>query len=207
MQEAAVHPCSHIRTCYAQTSVALLYRDLPNPASLHAGKSRREAGAWRSAKVWHLHSTEGRDSSFPAGEDGCPRLPGVPVPSSPAARRVAASITALQSLALAGFAAFYLYELVIGEGSDTGRVVMSALLILGAAIALAVLARGWLGAGEWPRTPTIVWNLLLLPVGWSMLQAGRTGLGWTVLLAAAVATLVALSSRPESSSDGAGSDT
>ena len=121
----------------------------------------------------------------------------MPVPSSRGARRVVAALTAVQALALAGFAAFYVYELVIGEGSDTGRVVMSALLILGAAIALAVLARGWLGAGEWPRTPTVVWNLLLLPVGWTLVQSGLLAVGWAVLVVAVVATLVAFSSRPD----------
>ncbi len=94
----------------------------------------------------------------------------------------------MQSLALLGFAAFYVYELAIGEGSDAGRVVMSALLILLGAVGLGLLAKGWLGERRWPRTPTVVWDLLLLPVGASILQAGRTGLGWAVL-GLALATL------------------
>ena len=44
-------------------------------------------------------------------------------------RRVAAVLTGVQSLALLGFAVFYLYELASGEGSDPVRVVMSAVLI------------------------------------------------------------------------------
>lgn len=106
-----------------------------------------------------------------------------PAPGS-GPRRVAAVLCAGQALALLGFAAFYVYELVIGEGSDAGRVVMSAVLIAVGALGLALLARGWLGEQRWPRTPTIVWDLLLLPVGISLLQAGRTGLGWLVLVLA-----------------------
>ena len=70
-------------------------------------------------------------------------------------------LTGVQALALAGFAVYYVVELVLGEGSDAIRVLMSALLILVGAAGLGVLARGWLGVAAWPRTPTIVWNALL----------------------------------------------
>ena len=39
-------------------------------------------------------------------------------------------LTGVQALALAGFAVYYVVELVLGEGSDATRVLMSALLIL-----------------------------------------------------------------------------
>ena len=120
----------------------------------------------------------------------------MPVEPSGGARRVLALLTGLQSLVLAAFAAFYLYELSVGEGSDAGNVVVSSVLIAGAAVALAVLTRGWLGTGEWARTPTIVWNLLLLPVGWTLVQAGRA-VGWAVLGVAVVATLVAFVTRTD----------
>ena len=105
-------------------------------------------------------------------------------------RRLAALLIGVQALTLAGFAAFYVYELVIGEGSDAARVLMSALLILVGAIALSLLARGWLGEGAWPRTPTIVWNALLLPVGLGLVQGNRVVVGWLVILVA-VLTIVA----------------
>ncbi|MEO6792003.1 MAG: hypothetical protein ABI187_13680, partial [Ornithinibacter sp.] len=103
------------------------------------------------------------------------------VDSTGGARRIAALITGVQTLVLVGFAVFYIYELSVGAGSDASGVAVSALLIGVTAVALLVLTRGWLGDGEWPRTPTIVVNLLLLPVGWSLAQAGRTALGWTVI--------------------------
>ncbi len=113
-------------------------------------------------------------------------------PAVPArrARLVAGALCAVQAVALVGFAAFFLYELAAGEGSAAARVVTSALTILLGAVGLGLVARGWLGERRWPRTPTIVWNLLLLPVGASLLQAGRTGLGWLVL-GLALATLAA----------------
>ena len=94
-----------------------------------------------------------------------------------------------------GFAGFYLYELALGEGSDATRVVMSAVVILLGAAGLGALARGWFRSGGWPRTPTIVWHLLLVPVGVSLLQAGLTALGITVLGLAGVTLAAALSVR------------
>jgi hypothetical protein len=93
-------------------------------------------------------------------------------------------LLAAQALALVAAAAFYLYELAAGEGSDATRVVMSALLILVGAAGLAALVRGWLGDGSWPRTPTLVWSVLLLPVGIGLVQGTRTLVGWTVVLVA-----------------------
>jgi hypothetical protein len=111
------------------------------------------------------------------------------VPERPphGSRRLSALIAALQALTLAGFAVFYVVELVLGQGSDAVRVLMSALLILVGAVGLGVLARGWLGAASWPRTPTIVWNAILLPVGISLVQGTRVAVGWAVLVLAVVA--------------------
>ncbi|GAA4724532.1 hypothetical protein GCM10025782_23220 [Pedococcus ginsenosidimutans] len=89
------------------------------------------------------------------------------------ARDVAAAVCAVQALSLVGFVVFYLVELVQGAGDDPTRVVMSALLILVFAVGIGALARGWWRGANWPNTPTIVWDLLLLPVAWSLFQAGR----------------------------------
>ena len=110
-------------------------------------------------------------------------------------RLAAALLTGLQALALLGFALFYLYELAIGEGSDPVRVVMSALLIAVFAVGLGAIARGWLGDAAWPRTPTIVWSVLLFPVGGGMIQGGLTVLGWGVIALGLVTALVALASK------------
>ncbi|WP_239111436.1 hypothetical protein [Phycicoccus sonneratiae] len=124
-------------------------------------------------------------------------LPPFDAAPAPAAgpRRAAAVLCAVQALALLGFAVFYVYELAVGEGSDATRVVMSAAVIALGAVGLGLLARGWLGERRWPRTPTIVWDLLLVPVGISLLQAERTGLGWLVLVLALATLGAALIAR------------
>jgi len=101
----------------------------------------------------------------------------------------------VQAVALAGFAVYYVVELVLGEGSDATRVLMSALLIFVAAVGLGVLARGWLGVAAWPRTPTIVWNVILLPVGISLIQGDRVLIGWVVIAVALVVVATAWVTR------------
>ena len=119
----------------------------------------------------------------------------MPDPSSRGPRRLAAALTGVQALALAGFAVYYVVELVLGEGSDATRVLMSGLLIFVAAVGLGVLARGWLGVAAWPRTPTIVWNVILLPVGISLIQGDRVLIGWVVIAVALVVVATAWVSR------------
>ena len=114
----------------------------------------------------------------------------MPDDTSRGPRRLAAALTGLQAAVLVGFAVFYVYELAVGEGSDATRVIMSALLILVGGVGLAALAKGWLGDATWPRTPTIVWSALLVPVGIGLVRGNQTLVGWAVL-GVAVATAAA----------------
>ena len=98
----------------------------------------------------------------------------------------------MQALSLVGFVVFYLVELVQGAGDDPTRVVMSALLILVFAVGIGALARGWWRGANWPNTPTIVWNLLLLPVGWSLFQADRLVVALLVGVVAVVGIVAAV---------------
>ena len=64
--------------------------------------------------------------------------------------------------------------------------------------ALLAMARAWRSGGTWPRTPTILWNLLMLPVAWSMHGGGFWG-AWPLAVAAILAIVAALmSGRHES---------
>lgn len=105
---------------------------------------------------------------------------------------MAAGVSVLQSLALLGFCGFYLWELARDGGDDATRVVMSAVLIAVFAVALAVLARAWWAGANWPNTPTVVWNLLLLPVAWSLLQSEQTLLAALVGLVAVAGVVAAV---------------
>jgi hypothetical protein len=115
-----------------------------------------------------------------------------PAPSSPRDpfRALAAGTCSLQALALLGFGVFYLWELTQDSADDTARVVMSALLILIFGVGIAAMARGWVRGDNWPNTPTVVWNALLLPVGWSLVQSAH-GLVGALVIVIALAGIVA----------------
>ncbi|MEO9153876.1 MAG: hypothetical protein ABI243_15840, partial [Lapillicoccus sp.] len=117
----------------------------------------------------------------------------------------------LEALVLVGFAVFYVMELVAGGGDDTARVVTSAIVIVISALGLGALARGWWAVATWTRTPTLVWNVLLLPVGASLLQAGQGLVGTLVLVVAvlSIGAAVAAGGRPrpaDEESDGEAAD-
>jgi len=109
--------------------------------------------------------------------------------------RAAGLLTLLEALVLLGFTVFYAYEMVTGATDDVARAATSGLLILIFGVALLVLARGWARGTDWARTPTVLWNALLLPVAWSLRESDRMPLALAVALVA-VASIVAAVSAP-----------
>jgi hypothetical protein len=109
--------------------------------------------------------------------------------------RAAGLLTLLEAVAVLGFAGFYVYEMVTGATEDLTRAATSGALILVFGLGLLALARGWSRAADWPRTPTVLWNALLLPVAWSLHESGRTPVALVVGLVA-VASIAAAVSAP-----------
>lgn len=115
------------------------------------------------------------------------------------ASRAAAVASLGEALVLLALALFYAYETASGAAADVARAVTSGVLILVFAVLLLVVARGWSRGADWPRTPTLLWNALLLPVAWSLHDAGRTLLAVGVAgvaLGSIVAALAAPASAP-----------
>ncbi|WP_374970110.1 hypothetical protein [Terrabacter sp. BE26] len=106
--------------------------------------------------------------------------------------RAAGLLTLLEALVVLGFAVFYAYEMVTGATDDLTRAATSGVLILIFGLGLLVLARGWSRAADWPRTPTLLWNALLLPVAWSLHESSRTPLALAVGAVAAASMVAAL---------------
>ncbi len=107
-------------------------------------------------------------------------------PTNPLMRRIAAGVCAIEAVVLLGFCGFYLWEIAQGQSNDTGRAVMSTLLIAVFAVALGFLARAWVRGAGWPNTPTVVWNVLLVPVSWGLLTGGQALVGALVAVVAVV---------------------
>ena len=129
-----------------------------------------------------------------------PAEPLVPPPGRTWAPLVAGLLTLVEATILLVLGGFYGYEMAVGAADSLTTAATSGALILVFGIALLVLARGWARRQSWARTPTLVWNGLLLPVAWSLFEAEQ------VLLAAglgvlAIASLVAAIAAPASHQD------
>ena len=110
--------------------------------------------------------------------------------------RASAALAALEGLVLLGFAGFFGYEIASGATDDAARGVTSGALILVFALFLLAMARGWARLADWPRTPTLLWNVLLLPVAWSLFQSERTLVALGVAAVAVASVAAALGARP-----------
>ena len=90
-----------------------------------------------------------------------------------------------------------------GSASEDGmRVLTESLLVVLFAAGSVVLARLWLGNSDWPRTPTIVWHVLLMPVAYSLWASGQPLLcvALSLVIIAAIANSVMGSAEPPSPS-------
>ena len=118
---------------------------------------------------------------------------------------IAAVLTGVEGLVLLGFAAFYAYEISIGATDSVTRALTSGLLILVFGFFLLFMARGWARRSTWPRTPTLLWNALLLPVAWSMFDGGQVtiALGIGALAIATIAAALASPTREQARADDA----
>ena len=116
-------------------------------------------------------------------------------------------LTFLEALVVLGFAGFYVYEMVTGATDDLTRAATSGALILVFGLALLALSRAWARASQWARTPTVLWNVLLLPVAWSLHESDRDAVALGVA-AVAVASIVAAVASPgrRDETDGADSE-
>ena len=102
-----------------------------------------------------------------------------------------ATLVALEAVGLVAAAVFYLVELVVADTGDPVRALVTVALALAAGAGLALVARGLLHRRRWARAPALVTNLILLPVGYGLVQGGRWYVGLPLLLLG-VAVLVLL---------------
>ncbi|HET7798900.1 MAG TPA: hypothetical protein VFL38_00680 [Humibacillus xanthopallidus] len=133
-------------------------------------------------------------SSSPSGHPASGQRP-QPRGAATVAHRVAGALTALEGLVLLGFTVFYVVEMVSGATDNLSRAAVSTVLILVFGVGLLALARGWFGAADWPKTPTVLWNALLLPVAWSLREGDRAQIA-VALGAVALGSIVAAVAAP-----------
>ena len=97
----------------------------------------------------------------------------------------------LEALGLLVAAAAVAVELLVSSASDPLGAAVLAGLALVAGLGLALAARGLARRGRWARAPALVTNLILLPVGYGLVQSGRWYAGLPIM-ALGLAVLVLL---------------
>lgn len=114
--------------------------------------------------------------------------------SAPAARpariTTAAVLTALEGAVIAGFGLVSLVLLFTGDPDGVTQALTLALTVLALSVLPLVAARGLWGRRSWSRGPSMIIQLLALPVGWQMAQnGGAWTLGGVVIGLTALAVL------------------
>lgn len=107
-------------------------------------------------------------------------------PPATESARVAAIALYLQVLAIIGALVFYAYETVRGETDNVTRAVMSMVTIAALGLFVAIVARRLALGSYGARMPAIVWNVMLLPVGFDLVRGGQALWGVPLLLSAIV---------------------
>lgn len=112
---------------------------------------------------------------------------------TPRTRPVAAGLMALQAAAVVGVGVYSAFE-------GTGRALSFAATLLVLGIGVGVLAWFLHKGDSLAKTPTLLWNVLLAPLGFSVHDGGQPMLGWLMIAVAAVtfvATLMLPSHDPK----------
>lgn len=109
---------------------------------------------------------------------------------------VAAALVGLEGIFAFGLGIVWGYLTLTGDPVDETASLTGAVFAALAGLLLLRMAVGLWKVDVWPRVPTIVIQLALVPVSWSIaFTLGNTAVG-VPLLAAAIALLVLLFSKP-----------
>ncbi len=99
---------------------------------------------------------------------------------------VAGVIVGLQGLVVLAFAVYYVSQQA--KAYSLFNVLVSAALFILSGAGLLLVAKGLLERRGWARSPALTWEIVCLPVAWSLGQSGR----WYIGLPVGLLTLLAL---------------
>lgn len=99
--------------------------------------------------------------------------------------RLAALLAAVEGVILVGLAVFFVVELLRATATDTGGALAAAGVQLFGGALLLLVARGLRRVAPWSRSPSVVLQVLFLPVGYTLaFQSDQPWWGVPVLVLA-----------------------
>ncbi|WP_088799897.1 MULTISPECIES: hypothetical protein [unclassified Streptomyces] len=136
-----------------------------------------------------MSSQQKQSVSRAAGASTAPE----PTGPRPARLSAAAALTAVEGLALAALGGYLLFMGLAGSPDSPQQAEMGGLTVLALAVLPLVAARGLWLRRRWSRGPSLITQLVALPVAWTLVHGGgaliAAGIGLAV---AAVVVLVLL---------------
>ncbi|MBT2448166.1 hypothetical protein J7F03_13965 [Streptomyces sp. ISL-43] len=124
-----------------------------------------------------------------------PTTPAVPT-ALPRRLTAAAALTALEGLALAGLGVYMLYVGIAGDPDSPQQAETGGITLLLIAALPLVAARGLRLGRRWSRGPTLITQLLALPVAWTLWSSGGAMTAAAAALALAAVAVVGLLLNP-----------
>lgn len=98
----------------------------------------------------------------------------------------------VESLAVLGLALTVVLTLVKGEASTTVRASTEAIVLVLLGLGVAALAWNLFRLKSLAKTPTLLWNGMLVPVAFNLIGGGAKGFGYTTLAVAVLTFITAL---------------
>ncbi|MEU5208354.1 hypothetical protein [Streptomyces sp. NPDC020742] len=136
-----------------------------------------------------MSSQQKQSAKRAAGASAAPE----PVGPRPARLSAAAALTAVEGTALAGLGVYMLYVGLAGAPDSARQAETGGLTLLALAVLPLVAARGLWLRRRWSRGPSLITQIVALPVAWTLVNGGGGLIAAGVVLAvAALAVLVLL---------------
>ncbi|MDT0455158.1 hypothetical protein RM550_05310 [Streptomyces sp. DSM 41527] len=124
--------------------------------------------------------------------------PTAPEPTGPRPARLsaAAALTAVEGLALAALGGYMLFMGLAGSPDSPQQAEMGGLTVLALAVLPLVAARGLWLRRRWSRGPSLITQIVALPVAWTLVHGGGALIAAGVGLAVAAVVVLVLLVNP-----------
>lgn len=138
-------------------------------------------------------SSQQKQSASRAADAPAAREPAGP---RPARLSAAAALTAVEGLALASLGAYMLIMGLTGVPDSAQQAEMGGLTVLALAVLPLVAARGLWLRRRWSRGPSLITQIVALPVAWTLVNGGGALIAAGVGLAVAALVVLVLLVNP-----------
>ncbi|KUL53326.1 hypothetical protein ADL22_04020 [Streptomyces sp. NRRL F-4489] len=119
-----------------------------------------------------------------------------PAGPRPARLSSAAALTAVEGLALAALGAYMLLNGLVGSPDSPQQAEMGGVTILALAVLPLVAARGLWRRRRWSRGPSLITQIVALPVAWTLVKGGGALIAAGAALAVAAVVVLVLLVNP-----------